>query len=301
MKGTCQKLCQHPERIERKILRYMDMTDQEYPVYEVYVPELCKALCEYDNTREVFCEKCRIDEKDYTALMNLIQGKKLKDLRKFRTYDSALNCFLRFAEVLGNSTFLSKKIPSLEIRKILNEIRNNPEYQNNLINAVYQDIIRLCSILAESCFYHEAGTAQGTQKYIYILDEIRNKIWLYSLYQDEIREKLFRILDETQLMIISCDIPNVAERWLAANPCLKYYDAVFEIYHQSPEYYNKIINSKNIHFRFLPTEEEFKLEEEYRLKQKKRQEIMNISYEKQYQEEVIKAVAAIFKTDFSVR
>lgn len=101
-------------------------------------------------------------------------------------------------------------------------------------------------------------------------------------------------------MVYYCGIPNVCERWLEANPHLRFYDPVFDIHHNSPEIYRQIVEGtiQGIHFSFIPSEDEFDLENDYRKIQEKRRETLKETLDVQYQNEVICAVTKLFRQDF---
>lgn len=312
MKGLCKTLAENPNEIKRKFLRFFDVNTEK--IYEVDTLKICKALGSDDRTLEDFLSGAYINQPDYSNFMQLIRSSpEERDRTDFR-------CFTQGSDGLGfieklvkgikdNSKNLMKdeafiierQIITEETQALVDDIKQMKRYETDIVNAVYQDIIDVCECLVKSSFYNLKEDGQATDLYyVQIIDRIKANVVKQSRNTDrKIIDKLKTILDETKEMVWSCELPNVCERWIEMNPNLKYYDAVFDIYHNNHELYQKIISSKSkLHFRFIPTEEDLRDEMKYRLEMQERQKKLGETYDKQYQDEVTSAVDALFDREF---
>lgn len=314
--STCDKLLRNPEQIKRRYICFLDETTEI--IYRTDVLDICEALSKYNGTFDNLSDDfshlyISFKTSDYNAFMKLIQTAPGDECRnKFRGFgkqSTGMEIIKAFGKVLGNGdeyTFLKPvDIIIPEMHSLLDELKQDKGYKTDIINAVYQDIIILCRMLVPSSFYNLGSDGKITELYYYVqlLDNIREKITANSLYADNaVIDSLLRILDETQEMVWSCEIPNVCKRWLDVNPKLKYYSPVFDIYHNNPEIYKRIISGAfgKIHFSFIPTDEELEAEQEYRKIQEKRCKNMGETYEIQYQNEVLTAVREIFKAEYNI-
>ncbi|MGN0623186.1 MAG: hypothetical protein ACI4JA_04455 [Oscillospiraceae bacterium] len=322
MKGICKTLAENPDQIKRKYIRFFDVNTEK--IYEVDTLKICKALSSDSRTLEDFLGELKINQPDYSNFMQLIRSspeeRNRTDFRCFTQGSDGLGFIEKLVKGIKDNSkksmedeafideafideafIIERQIITEETQALLNDIKQMKRYETDIVNAVYRDIIDLCECLVKSSFYifKEDGQAADLY-YVQIIDRIKANVVKQSLNTDrKIIDKLKIILDETKEMVWSCELPNVCERWIEVNPNLKYYDAVFDIYNNNHEMYQKIISSKSkLHFRFIPTEEELRNEKEYRSRMQDRQERLGETYDKQYQDEVISAVDALFEREF---
>lgn len=297
MKGNCQELANHPEKIKIKFLRYVEQ--ESLAIYEIDVYELCKAITQYPKSQKIFLKEIgdRIERKNkysendtYKCFLLYIRGKNMA--RNFND-TQYLNWFRKIQSALLkeniNCQFI-RKYSSANIESCVNEIGNAENYGHDAVQATREDIIRLCKIFVDSNFYH--GNGRIWADYTPVVDIIEKVMNQYET-DSEKKKKLNIIIEEIRLMVKSYDFPNISIKWFQWNPNLKYYDVVFQIHCENFEYYEKIANGDllPIKFNFVPTEEDFRNEREYKNQITK----SGKNEEEQYQEELIKAVEEIFK------
>lgn len=214
----------------------------------------------------------------------------LKDLGRYLRQDE--NAFIHPAE--------QDKTPVLQYAERISEYNQDP------IKSAKEEILKICGELAETGYYNEHDGIY--RKYFELIDTIRAQVSTCKTNDPKRVDAINRILDETEMMVEECEIPNVCDRWLEANPRLKFYDCVFEFHRQDPELYQQIANgevrmeifyNKPIRFRFIPTEEKFKAEEKYHAEMLARQKNNNETEEEQYQREVITAVEILLEQDLA--
>lgn len=303
-------LVDNPEQIKIKHLYLID--EETNKIYKVDIVQICKEFANYGKKQEDLFgnedKNKKINNTDYQGFLNYIRQvpteKERVTYRGFTNLKNKLKNIRKFGLVLKNdeNAFLKEvQIITDELQSLIDDIKQMKRYEADIVNAVYQDIIDLCGLLVKSSFYNLQEDEQTADLYyVQIIDRIRASVFKQNLHTDKIVvDKLITILDETQEMVWSCEIPNVCERWLKANPNLKYYDAVFNIYHNDYETYQRIVNGEsNINFRFIPTKKELQDEQAYRSRMESRRKKLGETYEMQYQNEVMSTVDALFNSEF---
>lgn len=261
----CKVLAGSPEEIKINFLRYVDVNQDNRPVYEINVLEFCKALSQYSGTWEEFLKeewKLSHPEKDSNEygesavkeLLNFVQGiNQKKNQRKFDN-PNYLKTFQNCETILSDNGIkcqFIKKITAISISECVDEIGNVQSYQYDVVQAVKDDIIRLCQILLESNFYHTNGCNRIFADYTPVVDIIKENVEQYEA-DSEKKKELLEIIEEIMQMVKSFDFPNVSSKWFEWNPNLKYYDAVFQIHRINHKYFEKVKNGELYTSKKLP-------------------------------------------------
>ncbi len=131
--------------------------------------------------------------------------------------------------------------------------------------------------------------------------EIRKSIDILFQENGVFRNKLNRIVDETEQFINTCEIPGVVKRWKKINSQIIYFDCVFEVLETSPNFYKKISRGlTNLEFACYPDEEFIEARKSYFAEVKSKMEEENIPYteEKAFQNELLRTLTLVFENDF---
>lgn len=180
----------------------------------------------------------------------------------------------------------------------------------NDINYIYGLMNKLLYELEVSCYYsYRPGTNEdGFTYYDTRLQNIRNEIDSRFWSKKDIRDKLYRLVEEEEELIKSYTQPGAPERWMKANPRLRFYDCVFDFMEESPELYEQIQRGEFatgigqiVSFHFYPTEEECEARRMYfaELAEKSAKQNSKYSFERFYQNELIEAFRIIFEAEFA--
>lgn len=134
------------------------------------------------------------------------------------------------------------------------------------------------------------------------LQHIRKDVDHLFWHCREIREKLYNIIDDILYITGSAEIPGVPERWNKVNPCLKYFDGVFDMIDDDFDSYQKIKDGKMcFSFKFIPTLEDYIERKNYLELRKKKYENCNIDVteDRLYQDELVATFSVLFAMEFS--
>ena len=302
MNGTCKELANNPEKIKRRKIRFLGESDH---LYEADSLEICRALAECELKEDEMLAKAVVQKAKLIKFYNLIrtageetQRNLFDGFRECGTIESFIKAIGKV--VKGDENAFIYDIDdeaNLAMRALVNTMTHTREYADNVVRAVYRDIIAICSQMARSSYFHNRDGCQYTDLYyVELIDGICGLIG--KDVNPDTAVALYRILDEMQDMVMSCDMPNVCDRWLEANPKLKFYDCVFYIRRAAPEEFKRIAESNGfVHFRFIPTAEEIRAEAKYKEEMSKLRKQNGETEDEQYQREVITAVKNIFKQD----
>jgi len=177
------------------------------------------------------------------------------------------------------------------------------------LNHIYSLLSSLIYELEASSYYSfKPGTLEdGFEYYDMRLQSIRHEIDSRFWNKKDIRNKLYRLVEETEELIKRCSRPGTPERWLKANYKLRYYDCVFDFIEACPELYKSIKNGdmgmcqgQIISFSFYPTEQECIDRKCYfaELITKNVKQNSKYSEERFYQNELVDAFRLVFESDF---
>ena len=168
------------------------------------------------------------------------------------------------------------------------------------------------SEIDESCNYNfvpgmENDKANAFSYYEKRIDVIRNFVSTRFLDKRDVREKLVRIIGETERFVKSYSIPGVVQRWKNINKKITYFDVVYDICTENYKLYlaicNKEIEFENrtlFMFDFLPTEKDFEERTEYFSRIVKEVDDGNLqyTYEKLFRNELLATLEKVFEHDF---
>lgn len=296
--ATCSKLAKNPDLIKRKYIQNQD-PDSEV-VWEADIFKICQAMDAYEGTEEELLSEIHRSKPDLVAFMKFIRGEiERPKARGFGKPETALCFFRDLGKALcGNEeAFLRNAgVPSVEFAVFDDGLRDK-RYKKNLVGSVSDDLTVICSMLAHRGYANRSGSETLELQYALLLEKIRDGIRRYC-DSEKLRRELYRLLDETNFMLFSCDFPNVCDRWLDYNPELKFYDCVFQIHRECPVEYKRIasgIYGLRLRFRFVPSEEDFEREIEYLHRCAKDSLDTGKTEQDYYSDAVIGALDAIFR------
>lgn len=126
-------------------------------------------------------------------------------------------------------------LEEVEIETITQALMEKENSSHNAqIKEVYKMLYEILYEIEESCNYNyvpDMGN-QDIDAFIYYekrVDVIRTFVNTRFIDKREVREKLIRIVEETELFIKSYSIPGVVKRWKNINRHITYFDAVYDI------------------------------------------------------------------------
>lgn len=180
------------------------------------------------------------------------------------------------------------------------------------IKEVYRMLYDVLNEIDESCNFNfvpgmEKNSADAFSYYEKRIDAIRCVVNTRFLDKREVREKLIRIVDETECFIKSFSIPGVVRRWKEINRKITYFDVVYDICAENYKLYESVCNRKIgiedgmlFLFDFLPTEKDFEERNKYFSQIIKKVDDGNLqySYEKIFRNELLQTLEKVFEHDF---
>lgn len=180
------------------------------------------------------------------------------------------------------------------------------------LDYIYTMMNNLLYELESSSYYANIPDTDkdGFDYYGTSLQLIRREIDGRFREQEATRDKLYRLVKEMESLIRSYDFPGAPDRWVDANPKLKYFDCVFDIMDEDPELYAsvkqgdfKMTNQQTIQFSFYPTEEEVQARQAYFAQLIADNDAENTQYtiDRFYQNELVEAFRKVFTEDFADR
>ena len=204
-------------------------------------------------------------------------------------------------------------LEEVEIETITQALMEKENSSHNAqIKEVYKMLYEILYEIEESCNYNyvpDLGN-QDIDAFTYYekrVDAIRTFVNTRFIDKREVREKLIRIVEETELFIKSYSIPGVVKRWKNINRHITYFDAVYDICAENYELYKAVYNREVgiddlilFRFEFLPTERDFKERGAYfsGIVQKVENGNLQYSYEKIFRNELLRTLEKVFEHDF---
>lgn len=178
------------------------------------------------------------------------------------------------------------------------------------INYIYGMMNSLLYELEASSYYsYKPGTTEdGFAYYDMRLQTIRNEIDSRFWNKKESREKLYKLAEEEEVLIKSFSQGCAPERWIEANPKLRYFDCVFDFMVENAELYEAIKNGdlstgwgQILSFNFYPTQQEYEERKEYfkQLLIKDTKQNKQSSIDRLYQNELVDAFRTVFENEFA--
>lgn len=112
--------------------------------------------------------------------------------------------------------------------------------------------------------------------------DIRKEVDVLFLGETELKEKLMRIVDETEMFVRKYEIPGVVTRWKKINPKILYFDCAFELK------------------KTCLGEKQISEQEKYFLEIQRKNEEGNLRYsgERIFQDELVRTLTRVFEEDF---
>lgn len=180
------------------------------------------------------------------------------------------------------------------------------ETNRNSLKGIYAILNALIGVQEESenyC-YIPRTTERGWGFYDKALQKIREEIDRHFLWEEEIRTKLYLLTDEVEHLVKSFSVPGVVERWLQVNPCLKFYDAAYDVAEAcmiGSEYGIPEVYELSFQCSFYPTVEDIEAREAYfaELEQKNTEHNLQYSEERWLQDELQKTLRILYETEFA--
>ena len=208
----------------------------------------------------------------------------------------------------GDEYGLLIKIEPSNIKNILKE--GEEIWDTNDINCIYGLMNTILYEFEASSYYsYKPGTDEdGFEHYDLRMQNIRYEIDRRFWSKKAIRDKLYRLAEELEELIKSYSQPGAPERWVRANPKLRFFDCVFDFMEESPELYEqirtgqiKMNTGQLISFNFYPTEEECAQRRAYfaEIQEKSSRQNSQYTFERFYQNELVDAFRMIFEADFA--
>lgn len=198
----------------------------------------------------------------------------------------------------------------IERSSILNVLEQAEEiWGANDLNHIYGMMNKLLYELESSSYYsYRPGTEEdGFVYYDMKLQNIRTEIDARFWNKKSIKDKLYRLVEEEEILIKSYSQPGAPERWIVANPKLRFFDCVFDFIEENPELY-EVIRSGNlstndglvISFNFYPTKQECEERKKYFSEAMTKNWKQNSQYsmDRLYQNELVNAFGLVFENDF---
>ena len=210
----------------------------------------------------------------------------------------------------GNEMAFLEEVEIETITQALME-RENSVYISQ-IKEVYKMLYDVLNEIDESCNYNfvpgvEKDSADAFSYYEKRIDVIRSVVNTRFLDKRDVREKLIRIVDETECFVKSYSIPGVVQRWKKINKKITYFDVVYDICAENYKLYEAVCNREIgfenkilFLFDFLPTDKDFEERTEYfsQVTKKINDGNLQYSYEKVFRNELLRTLEKVFEHDF---
>lgn len=199
----------------------------------------------------------------------------------------------------------------IEPSSIMNIMEQAGEiWGSNDLNYIYKLMNKILYDLESSSYYsYKPGTKEdGFIYYDKQMQEIRREIDSRFWNKKSFRNKLYQLAEEEEILVKSYSQPGTPERWMKANPKLRFFDCVFDFIEDNPELYEAIRNEKVsigngrvVSFNFYPTQKECQEREEYFSKAitKSCKQNSQYSLDRLYQNELVETFRRVFENDFA--
>ncbi len=133
------------------------------------------------------------------------------------------------------------------------------------------------------------------------LQEVRKEVSKLFLGEEEIRTKLFQIVDEVEHFVRIYERPGVVIRWKQINPRIIFWDCSFDIKKGCPQEYRKVSwGLSNLKFSCYPDESLEEARKRYFEETEKKIKEHNLRYseERVFQDELQRTLTLVFEQDF---
>lgn len=175
----------------------------------------------------------------------------------------------------------------------------------NSIKKVYGELWEIIALYEPTQCYNVVP--EGSDKsdiWEYMGDKllrVRKTINELFLGQEDLREALMEIVDETEYFVRRYEKPGVVKRWLKINPKLLFFDCVFDIMENEPEMYREICRGfTEIKFSCYPDAALIQARKEYLEESKRMNDNNNFRYseDRVFQNELHRTLTLVFENDF---
>jgi hypothetical protein len=172
------------------------------------------------------------------------------------------------------------------------------------IKTVYGKLWDLLSLYEVTDCFNEVPDKADKDIWNYLgkrLLDIRKDVNMLFLGQQDIMEKLTRIVDETEFFIRQYEVPGAVMRWKQVNPRLLYFDCTFEIMEEDPETYKMSRRGlTDVRLNCYPDEELIKDRKAYfrSIEEKNNQANLRYSEKRLFQNELLHTLTILFEADF---
>lgn len=133
------------------------------------------------------------------------------------------------------------------------------------------------------------------------LSEVRKKMDMLFLGNEEVREKLSRIVDETELFVRAYERPGVVKRWRRINLQILFFDCSFDLMEKCPDFYREISwGLTHVKLSCYPDQMLVEARKRYFAVAKKKIEEGNLRYTENmlFQKELLRTLTLVFENDF---
>lgn len=130
---------------------------------------------------------------------------------------------------------------------------------------------------------------------------VRKELSSLFISDQNLAQKLEQIVDETETFVKSYEIPGVVKRWKKINQNLIFFDCAFDILNDKPDFYNDICRGlTELKLACYPNIELIVAQKKYfeYWKQKCKNQNLQYSKERLFQNELHKTLYLVFKNDF---
>lgn len=170
---------------------------------------------------------------------------------------------------------------------------------------IYRKLYLLLSEYVKSDAYNYIPDSDAEDAWDYYgerIDEIKSEIQVQLILKPNVQKRLMRLTDEVLYFIRSFSMPGIASRWQEIHKPLGYYDVAYEIFKNEPELYRRLADGEISRVKLSKkiTMVDLAQRDAYFAKLKKKNENKNLkkSEEDWFTDELLNALAEVFKQDF---
>ena len=187
---------------------------------------------------------------------------------------------------------------SQEALMMTNEIRTS-------IKTVYGMLWDVLALYEKTDCYNELPKGEsGGDVWDYMGDKllnVRKTINMLFLGEDDIKDKLVRIVDETEQFVRIYERPGVVKRWKKINPQILFFECAFDLMENCPNMYKEISwGFTDLKLACYPDDTLVEARKRYFAEAKKKIEDGNFQYseDRVFQNELLRTLTLVFENDF---
>lgn len=170
---------------------------------------------------------------------------------------------------------------------------------------IYRKLYLLLSEYVKSDTYNYIPDSDAEDAWDYYgerIDEIKREIQVQLILKPDVQKRLMRLTDEVLYFVRSFSMPGIASRWQEIYKPLGYYDVAYVIFKNEPELYRRLADGEISRVKLSKkiTMVDLTQRDAYFAKLKKKNESKNLkkSEEDWFTDELLNALAEVFKHDF---